>query len=150
MKKSTQIFWVDAGLAGLLPVTLLMVVPEIFSHAFVHVLPGLLLMAVAGLHLWLHRDWITVALRNFRKMSRQAQQNALLDLALFGAYFLCGGVGLSARLMLFISPIHHIFLGIIHVILTLLLLGLQTLHIARHFKWIKANVRARLFLGQHA
>jgi hypothetical protein len=141
MKTSLSIFWVDTALFGLLVLVLLTVVPEIASHAFVHVLPGLLLMAAAVLHLWLHWDWIKIAFSRFGKMPKQAQANALLDLALFGAYIVCGGLGLSARLILFVSPLHHILFGILHALTAVLLLTLQTVHLARHLKWIKTSVR---------
>jgi tellurite resistance protein TehA-like permease len=141
MKTSLSIFWVDAVLFALLVLALLMVLPEIASHTFVHVLPGLLLMTGAGLHLWLHWDWIKTAFSLFGKMPKPTRVNALLDLALFVAYLVCGGLGLSARLILFVSPLHHIFFGILHALTAVLLLSLQTIHLARHFKWIKTSVR---------
>jgi hypothetical protein len=105
----------------------------------------MLVMVGVIVHLYLHWDWIKAVFRNYRKMGRQAQGNAIIDLALLGAYLASGGMGLLARLMLFIFPLAHIHLGILHVILSVLLLTLQTIHLARHFKWIKKNVQTRIF-----
>lgn len=144
MDKAKLIFWVDTALFSLLVLAILSIGPEIFSHGFMHVIPGLLIMAGAIIHIYLHWDWIKAVFRNYRKMGRAAQENAMLDLALLCAYLIAGGMGILARLMLFIFPVVHIPLGILHVILSALLLTLQTIHLARHFKWIKKNVRVRI------
>lgn len=145
MNKASLIFWCDAALFGLLLIVVLMIVPEVASHAYVHVIPGLLVMLGAGAHLWLHRSWVAVAFKNFKKMAHPAQENAMIDLGLLGAYALCGGIGLFARLMYYISPHQHFHLGIVHVLLAGLLLAIQTVHLARHFRYIKKNIRARIF-----
>jgi tellurite resistance protein TehA-like permease len=81
-------------------------------------------------------------------MPRQVQENALLGLALFGVYLACGGLGLFARLILFISPFSHIFFGIMHVLLGVLLITLQSIHLAHHFKWIKTHLHRQLNSSQ--
>ena len=109
-----------------------------------HVLPGILLTFGAFLHLWLHWDWIKAAIQNYSKLPAQARQNAWIDLALFSTYTLCGFLGLTARLVLFISPILHIFIGLLHALLGVLVIVIQTVHLARHYKWITANLQKAL------
>ena len=61
MKKRRFIFWLDITQFGLWILVILTILPEIFSHSFVHVAPAVLLLIGAGIHLWMHREWITVA-----------------------------------------------------------------------------------------
>ncbi len=145
MNKATTIFRVDTILLALLLLALLLVWPEIITHSFVHVIPGLLLLGVVVVHLYLRRGWIQTVCRNYRKMGRRAQNKALLNLALLSAYLMASGVGAVARVMLFFSPPVHFHLGVLHVILVVPLIVLQTAHLALHFGWIKKNVRTRIF-----
>ena len=144
MNKATTIFRVDTILLALLLLALLLVWPEIITHSFVHVIPGLLLMGVVVVHLYLHRGWIQTVRQNYHKMGRRAQNKALLNLALLSPYLVAGGVGAAARLMLYLSPAVHFHLGVLHVILVVPLIVLQTAHLALHFGWIKKNVRTRI------
>lgn len=148
MNKATTIFWVDTILLALLLLALLLVWPEIITHSFVHVIPSLLLLGGVIVHLYLHRAWIHTAYRNYHKMGRRAQKKAILNLALVSAYLVVGGIGAVARLMLFLSPAVHFHLGVLHVILVVPLIVLQTAHLALHFGWIKKNVRTRIFTQQ--
>ena len=143
MNKATINFWLDTALFLLLLLAILTIQPEIADHSFVHVFPGLLLMGAVAVHLYLHWEWITAVYRNYRKMGRHAQKNVLVNLALFGTYLVAGGVGVCARLMLFVSPHVHFHLGILHAVLVVPLLTLQMLHLALHFKWIRKNVQTR-------
>ena len=145
MNKATAIFRVDAILLALFLLALLLVWPEIITHSFVHVIPGLLLLGVVVVHLYLHRRWIETVYRNYHQMGRRARNKALLNLALLSAYLVAGSVGAAARLMLYLSPAVHFHLGVWHVILVVPLIVLQTAHLALHFGWIKKNVRARIF-----
>jgi O-antigen/teichoic acid export membrane protein len=144
MNKATLNFWVDTALFILLLLAILMIMPEIKTHSFIHVIPGLLILVGVVVHLYLHRKSIKAVFQNYRKMDRHAQENVLLNLALFGAYLVAGGVGGFARLMLFVYPHVHFHLGILHVVLTAPLLTLQAVHLARHFKWIRKNIRTRI------
>ncbi|MBP6015307.1 MAG: hypothetical protein KA586_01160 [Candidatus Promineofilum sp.] len=144
MNKATLLFWVDIALFILLLLAILMVWPEVLTHANVHVIPGLLLMGGVIVHLYLHRNWIKMVFRNYRKMTRSAQEKALVNLALMVAYLIAGVVGAVARLMLYNYPQVHIHLGILHGILIVPLFTLQTIHVWLHFKWIKKNVQTRI------
>lgn len=146
MNKATRIFWVDIALFVLLLLTVLMVWPEVITHANVHVIPGLLMMGGVIVHLYLHRNWITMVFRNYRKLSRSVREKTLLNLALLVGYLLAGVVGVVARLMLYNSSQVHIQLGIMHVILIMPLFTLQTIHLGLHFKWIKKNVQTRILM----
>ena len=148
MNKATTIFRVDAILLALFLLALLLVWPEIITHSFVHVIPGLLLLGVVVVHLYLHRGCIQTVCRNYHQMGRRARNKALLNLALLSAYLVAGGVGAAARLMLYLSPTVHFHLGVLHVILVVPLLALQMVHLALHFGWIKKNVRTRIFTQQ--
>jgi 2-oxoglutarate ferredoxin oxidoreductase subunit delta len=140
MTKNTKLFWVDMALFVLLALTVLTVGPEIFTHTFVHVFLGILLSAGALLHLVLHWSWIKNAFQRFDRLPDPARGNARLDLALFCAYLLCGGMGLTARTMLIILPL-HVLLGFVHALLAILVIVLQVIHIARHWKWLVATGR---------
>lgn len=142
--KATHNFWLDTALFILLLLVILTVWPEVLTHSFVHVIPGLVIMSGVALHLYLHRNLINSVRRNYRKMGRSAQKKAILNLALFGAYLAAGSVGCLARLILFVSPDIHLHLGILHAILIVPLLTLQMIHLALHFKWIKRNVQTRV------
>lgn len=144
MNKATTIFRVDMLLLALLLLALLLAWPEIITHSLVHVIPGLLLLGVVVVHLYLHRGWIHTVYQNYHKMSRRAQKKALLNLALLSAYLVAGGVGVVARVILLLSPTVHFHLGVLHVILVVPLLALQMVHLALHFGWIKKNVRTRI------
>jgi hypothetical protein len=140
MTKNTTIFWVDAVLLALLAATILSVTTEVFTHSFIHVVFGILLSAGALLHIVLHWSWIKNAFLRFNRMPDQARANALLNLALFCAYILCGGMGLTARAMFIFLPL-HVLLGVVHVLLAILVITLQGIHIARHWKWLTATTR---------
>jgi ferredoxin len=140
MAKNITIFWVDVGLFMLLAVTILTAPFDIFTHSFVHVFFGILLSAGALLHVSLHREWIKNAFERFGRLPNQARSNARLNLALFCAYSACGGMGLIARSMLIILPL-HVCLGAIHVFLAVLVIILQIVHLTRHWKWMTATAR---------
>ena len=147
MKKNSLIIWVDVCLFALLMATILTVMPEVFTHSFLHVFFGTLLSVGALLHISLHWGWIKNALQRFGHLPDQARANACLDLALFCAYAMCGGMGLIARAMLILLPL-HILLGIIHAFLAALVITLQAIHIVRHWKWMTATARQLIWAKQ--
>jgi hypothetical protein len=147
MKKQTLLFWLDAGLLMMLGITLLTAGPEFFSHTFMHVILGILLSGGALLHLGLHWDWIKRALQGFGQLPDTVRRNALVDLALFCAYAVCGGVGLISRAMVVFLPL-HVFLAVIHVLLAVGVMVLQMTHIILHWKWLAASAR-RLLVSRH-
>ena len=65
MKKNSLVIWVDACLFVLLMATILTVMPEVFTHSFLHVFFGILLSAGALLHIGLHWGWIKNAFQRF-------------------------------------------------------------------------------------
>lgn len=140
MAKTTTIFWVDIVLLALLAATILSVTTEIFTHAFIHVIFGVLLSGGALLHIMLHWNWIKNAFERYNRLPTQARTNALLNLALFCGYILCGCIGLIARAMFIILPL-HVLLGVVHALLAFLVITLQVIHIARHWKWLTTTTR---------
>ena len=140
VKKSTQNIWVDAGLFALLLVTILAAIVELFVPWFVHVFLGLLLSAGALTHIALHWEWVANGFKRFGRLPEQVRTNFILNLALFLAYSAAGTMGLIARSFIFMGPLRH-FLGFFHVLLVMGVLFLQTIHLARHWKWITKTVR---------
>jgi len=137
MSKKTLFFWIDIALFMVLIATILTVSMGLFSNSNIHLYLGLLLCAGALLHLGLHWKWIKSTAKRFDRLSATVRSNAKLNIGLFITYLFCGGVGLSARAIPL--PFHrHVFLGVIHACLAILVLVLQGLHINRHWKWIKA------------
>lgn len=135
MNQNLQNAWIDLGLFSLLTLTVLAALIEVATHCFIHVVLGLLLTLGAWIHIALHWDWITNAFQRMGKLPAKVRQNFTLNLALFGAYSAAGTMGLVARGAIFTGPF-HLVLGCIHVLLALLVLTLQTIHLARHWKWI--------------
>jgi len=137
MPKKTLFFLIDIALFLVLIATILTFRIDLITHSNIHVCLGLLLCAAALLHLGLHWKWIKNAFQRYDGLSGTVRSIAWLNIRLFFTYILCGVVGLSARSMPFPSK-HHVFLGVVHVCLAVLLLVLQVTHIRRHWKWIKA------------
>jgi hypothetical protein len=135
MKKNTLMVWVDAGLFALLGMTILSALIEIFLPLFIHVILGLLLSAGAMTHVVLHWDWIKNVFKRFGHLSSQVQAGFLLNLGLFFAYSAAGGMGLIARLSRILGPLHHV-VGFFHVFLVVIVIILQIIHLARHWKWL--------------
>ena len=143
MKKGTQNVWVDLGLFMLLGVTILAAMIEIFIPWFVHVFLGLLLSAGALIHVALHWEWVKHAFERFGTLPAPVRTNFLLNLALFLAYSAAGAMGLIARSFIFMGPLRH-FLGFFHVLLVFGVLILQTIHLARHWKWVTMTAKRAL------
>lgn len=135
MNKATQNAWIDLGMFALLTLTVLAALIEVATHCFIHVVLGLLLSLGAWIHIALHWDWIANAFKRMGKLPDKIHDNFTLNLALFGAYSAAGTMGLIARGAIFTGPF-HLVLGCIHVLLALVVLTLQTIHLARHWKWI--------------
>ena len=135
MKKNTLMVWVDAGLFALLGMTILSAMIEIILPFFVHVVLGLLLSAGALTHVALHWDWINNVFKRFGHLSSQVQTCFLLNLALFLAYSAAGGMGLIARLSRILGPL-HLVVGFFHVFMVVIVIILQIIHLARHWKWL--------------
>jgi len=138
MKRNTLNFWVDVSLFILLSLSVLTVLPEALTHSMIHAVPGLLLIGGVGVHLWLHRKWITTTARRFNSLSGRARRTAGLNALLLVVYLACAAMGLAARSHLDTFPLHFAF-GVRHVFLALLLLVLQATHIIRHWSWITAT-----------
>jgi len=145
MSKNTLLFWIDIVLFVVLITTILTFPMDLSTHSNIHVYLGLSLCAVALLHLGLHWKWIKNAWQRYDRLPGTIQSNARLNMWLFFTYILCGGIGLSARAMPFPSQ-HHVFLGVIHVCLAVLVIVLQVIHIRRHWKWITAMARKMVTL----
>lgn len=137
MAKNKTLFWTDMALLALLAATFLSITVEVFTHSFIHVIFGLLLSGSALFHIILHWNWIKSAVERINDLPDQARTNALLNLALFCGYIVCGSMGLIARVLLIILPL-HVLLGWFHVLLAILVVTLQVAHIARHWKWVTA------------
>lgn len=140
MAKNKTNFWVDIALLVLLAATILSFTQEIFTHSFMHVILGLVLSSSALLHIILHWNWIKIAFERFNRLPHQPRTNALLNLALFCSYFLCGSMGLTFRALLTMHPL-HVLLGWFHALLAILAITLQVVHIVRHWKWLTATSR---------
>ena len=140
MNKSTTNFWVDAGLFALLLVTILAATVEILLPCFVHVILGLLLSAGALIHVALHWNWICNAFSRFGKLPPQVRTNFVLNLGLFLAYSAAVSMGLFARSLIGLGPLRHV-VGFFHMLLVMGVLLLQTIHLARHWKWVTATAR---------
>jgi len=143
MAKNKTLFWTDMALLALLAATILSITTEIFTHSFIHVIFGFLLSGSALLHIILHWSWIKNTFERINRLPDQARTNALLNLALFCGYIVCGSMGLIARALLIILPL-HVLLGWFHALLAILVITLQIVHIARHWKWITATSRRML------
>jgi len=140
MNKAAQNAWINLGMAALLTLTVLAALIEVATHCFLHVVLGLLLSLGAWTHIALHWDWIANAFKRFGKLPDKVRDNFVLNVALFAAYTAAGSMGLMARGAIFTGPF-HLVLGCIHVLLALLELTLQTIHLARNWKWITLTTR---------
>jgi len=145
MSKNTLLFWFNIVLFVVLIITILTFPMDLITHSNIHVYLGLSLCAVALLHLSLHWKWIKNAWQRYDRLPGTIRTKAWLNVRLFITYLICGVVGLSARMMPFPSK-HHVFLGVIHVCLAVLLIVLQATHIRHHWKWIKAMARKMVAL----
>jgi len=140
MSKNTSLFWIDLVLFVALTATIFTGVTGIFTYSNGHIFLGLSLCAVALLHLGLHWKWIKNAWQRYDRLPKMTRNNVWLNMGLFFTYILCGSLGLSARAIPFPFQ-QHIFLGVIHVCLAVLILVLQIIHISRHWKWITTMAR---------
>jgi len=140
VKKGTLNVWGDLGLFFLLGITILAALVEIFIPWFVHVFLGLMLSSAALIHVSLHWAWIKNGFKRFASLPDQVRTNFILNLALFTAYGAAALVGLTARSFIFMGPLRH-FIGFFHVLLVIGLLILQTIHLARHWKWITITAK---------
>jgi hypothetical protein len=147
MKKSTLYLWIDLGLFTLLALTILAATVEIFFHFFVHVLLGLALSAGALTHVALHWAWIKTAFTRLGKLPEAQRTNFWLNLSLFIGYSLCGLLGLTARTLWLIFPPLHWVLGFIHILVALVVITLQVIHLARHWKWLTTTAGRVLGVG---
>jgi len=145
MSKNTLLLWIDIVLFVVLITTILTFPMDLITHSNIHVYLGLSVCAVALLHLGLHWKWFKNAFQRYDRLSETMRSNVWLNIRLFFTYILCGGIGLSARAMPFPSQ-HHVFLGVIHVCLAVLVIVLQVKHIRRHWKWITAMTRKMVTL----
>jgi len=140
MSKNKSLFWIDLVLFVALMAAILTGVTGILAHSNSHIFLGLSLCAVGLLHLGLHWKWIKNAWQRYDRLPKSTRNNAWLNMGLFFTYILCGFIGLSARAIPF--PFHrHVFLGVIHVCLAILILVFQAMHINRHWKWITTMAR---------
>jgi len=145
MNTSKQNFLFDLGLFGLLLITILAATVEIVLHCFVHVLLAFALGFAVMIHIALHWSWIKNAFQRFGHLPKQARDNFLLNITLFSAYTACGIMGMIARLGIIFGPLHFV-LGFFHVMIAISALILQTLHLTRHWKWVKVTARKMLSL----
>lgn len=140
MSKNTSLFGTDLIIFAALVVTILTGVSGIFIHANMHLFLGLSLCAIALLHVALHWKWIKNVWQRYARLPKSTRNNAWLNMGLFFTYIVCGSLGLSARAIPFPFQ-QHVFLGVIHVCLAVLILVLQIMHINRHWKWITTMAR---------
>lgn len=141
MNKARLYFYIDLGLFALLALTILAATVEIFFHFFIHVLLGLALSAGAVTHVALHWSWIKNAFNRLSKLPPAQRTTFWLNLALFIGYSLTGLLGLTARTLWLIFPPLHWVLGFIHVLVALVVITLQGIHLARHWKWLTATAQ---------
>lgn len=140
MSRNSALFWIDMVLFAALTATILSGATGIFTQSNIHLFLGISLCTVALLHLGLHWKWIQNAWQRYDRLPEATRSNAWLNIGIFCTYVLCGSIGLIARSMQF--PFHrHVFLGVIHVCLAVLILVLQVIHISRHWKWITTMAR---------
>jgi len=148
MSKSSSLFWVDMALFVVMMAAVLTGITDIFTRSFIHAILGISMCIGALLHPGSHWTWVKNASQRYDRLPEPARSNVWLDLGLFCSFILCGGIGLSARAIPF--PLHrHIFLGVIHVGLAVLVLVLLTIHISRHWKWITTMARKINQISQH-
>ena len=140
MSKNATNFWMDIGLFAILGVTILAATIEIFIPCFVHVILGLSLGVAAWIHIALHWTWIKNAFARFSSLPDQVRTSFVLNLALFLAYSAAAAMGLIARSFIFAGPLRHV-LGFFHFSLVMVVLVLQTVHLVRHWKWVKSTAR---------
>lgn len=108
-----------------------------------HGVMGLVLIVCSFVHLSLHWRWIDNALHRYNQMPGVARTNAQLVLILFCGYLICGLTGLLASASSFHllgHPIKHL-----HQFFGLIVISTQSIHLARHRKWIQTTFMRAFF-----
>jgi hypothetical protein len=105
----------------------------------VHAALATLLLACSLGHVLLHQKWVSNAVTRYGRLPREARANAQIDLFLLVGYAACGVTGWIATLLPFhlCLPPHWLASGLV--------ISVQTLHLARHWKWAWTTVRRGIF-----
>lgn len=127
--------WLDVFLLPLFFLTIVSFPANFHFAGFVHTFFGILLSAIAFLHLILHWNWIKKALPRMKDLTSTARRNLILDCCLGVTYLLCGFMGLTAQVVSWISFFVHLLPAVLHVLLSVTLIILQCLHIWWHRQW---------------
>jgi len=135
MNKKTLFLGIDLFLLFQLVIVIFTGIVEHHPMPTMHAAMGLGLITTACIHgVVLHWRWVGVALQRYQQMSGAARSNAKLVLVLFSGYILCGitGLAMSKGPSHLLRHLHH--LSILTVIVA------QSIHLARHWKWIWATL----------
>jgi hypothetical protein len=135
MKKDALLFTLPFLL--LVQFGILIITGQVEHHPMpsAHGLMGIAFMVVIFIHLLLHWRWITAAVRRYDRMPASVRTNILLDIVLLGGYLACGSTGLLASESSFYP------FGQMHWVLAFVVIAVQVIHLARHWKWILAIAR---------
>ncbi len=137
--KQKKNWLVDAALfVGFLIATLL----DLTGLA-VHQWLGIAIVALAGYHLLAHQQWVvSVTQRFFGRTSGKARRFYLVDAGLLIGFMAIGITGLVISSWLDLTLAAYETWRVVHVMATVITLGLIVLKIGMHWQWI-ANVAAR-------
>ncbi len=117
---------------------LLVIVTGLVEHhpgPTVHSVAATFLIVYSIVHLALHQKWIANAIARYDRLPKEVRANARTDFLLLIGYAACGASGWIAMLAPFglCAPPHWLASGLVII--------LQTIHLARHWKWVWATVR---------
>jgi len=123
---------------------------EHFTGLPLHEVLGLLFAVAFLLHIVLHWDWVASVTRTFfKQLLHESRLNYVLNVALFVdmAFVTVSGILISRTLGLNVALAEDFrrTLQTLHMVGSELVLIIVALHVALHWKWIRANASKYLF-----
>jgi hypothetical protein len=136
MNKKKLNFWLDLALVVLV------------------IISGALVVALSGLHLALHWDWIkAVVFHKNPRLTKSVHRNRTMDLGLFSLSIPCTVAGIMVWILLAIFPAP---LGVpldgwrdLHIWTGVAMFMVMGIHLRRHWKWVASCLRDYLLGNSH-
>ena len=141
IKNPKSLFWLDASMLLLLPITVITFPLDFVFLGVVHRVFGGLLILMAMIHLLMHWNWLVKSFTRFQELPASTRKKFISDGCLCVGYIVGGGSGFLAHLVSWFNIPLHIHLGIFHGLVIMGLLILQAYHILTHKEWIATMLR---------